>query len=87
MKVYTLNVKYNDRNVTKVLAEVKKVIGISLTEKDLDAKDIADELKVDQEVAVKALVSGTPTVYIDGKWDKSRNKYKEFISNKSDIKK
>jgi len=87
MKVYTLNVKYNDRNVTKVLAEVKKVIGISLTEKDLDAKDIADEIKVDQEVAVKALVSGTPTVYIDGKWDKSRNKYKEFISNKSDIKK
>jgi protein-disulfide isomerase len=87
MKVYTLNVKTGDRNATRVLAEIKKVIGISLTEKDLDAKDIADELKVDQEVAVKALVSGTPTVYIDGKWDKSRNKYKEFISNKSDIKK
>ena len=87
MKVYTINVKTGDRNATRVLAEIKKVIGISLTEKDLDAKDIADELKVDQEVAVKALVSGTPTVYIDGKWDKSRNKYKEFISNKSDIKK
>jgi len=84
MKVYTLNVKTGDRNVTRVLAEVKKVMGISLTEKDLDAKDISDELKADQEMATKALVSGTPTVYIDGKWDKSRTKYKEFISNKSD---
>lgn len=82
MKVYTLNVKYNEKNVTKVLAEVKKVMGISLTEKDLDAKEIADELKLDQERATKALVAGTPTVYIDGKWDKSRNKYKEFISKK-----
>jgi len=88
MKVYTLkNIKYNERNATKVLAEVKKVMGISLTEKDLDAKDIADELKHDQEVAIKSLVSGTPTVYLDGKWDKSRTKYKEFISNKSDSKK
>jgi len=25
------------------------------------------------------MVSGTPTIYIDGKWDKMRNKYKEFI--------
>jgi len=87
MKVYTLNVKYNERNATKVLAEVKKVMGISLTEKDLDAKEIASELKADQKIATKALVSGTPTVYIDGKWDKSRDKYKEFISNKSDSKK
>ncbi|MCK4440730.1 MAG: thioredoxin domain-containing protein [Sulfurovaceae bacterium] len=83
MKVYTLNVKYSERNVTKVLAEVKKVMGISLTEKDLDAKEIADEIKADQNIATKALISGTPTIYIDGKWDRSRNKYKEFISYKS----
>jgi len=82
MKIYTLNVKYNERNATKVLDEVKKVMGISLTEKDLDAKEIADELKSDQDIATKTLVSGTPTVYIDGKWDKSRNKYKEFINKK-----
>jgi len=83
MKVYGLqNVKYGDRNATKVLAEVKKQMGISLTEKDLDAKEIADELKNDQDMATKALVGGTPTIFIDGKWDRSRKEYKKLIPNK-----
>ena len=81
MKVYTLDVKTRDRNATKVLSKVKKEMGISLTEKDLDAKEIADELKFDQEMGTKALVSGTPTVFIDGKWDRSRNGYKKLLSD------
>jgi len=32
-----------------------------------------------KDIATKSMVSGTPTVYLDGVWDKSRNKYKEFI--------
>jgi len=28
------------------------------------------------------MVSGTPTVYIDGKWDPTRNKYKTLIEKK-----
>jgi hypothetical protein len=28
------------------------------------------------------MVSGTPTVYIDGKWDPSRDRYKKLISKK-----
>ncbi|NOZ90688.1 MAG: DsbA family protein [Epsilonproteobacteria bacterium] len=87
MKAYALDVKTAERNATKVLAEVKKTMGITLTEKDLDAKEISDELKADATMGTKSLVSGTPTVFIDGKWDKTRDKYKEFISKKSDDKK
>jgi protein-disulfide isomerase len=83
MKVYSLkNIKYNDRNATKVLSEIKKQMGISLTEKDLDNKDIAKELKNDQDMATKALVGGTPTIFIDGKWDRSRKEYKKLIPSK-----
>jgi len=83
MKIYGLqNVKYGDRNATKVLGEVKKQIGISLSEKDLDEKEIADELKNDQDMATKALVGGTPTIFIDGKWDRSRKEYKKLIPSK-----
>ena len=88
MKAYELkNVKASERNATKILAEVKKVMGIELTEKDLDAKDISDELKADANRGTQALVSGTPTVFIDGKWDRTRDKYKELLDNKSDSKK
>ena len=82
MKAYSLDVKVGERNATKVLAKVKEEMGIDLTEKDLDAKEIEDELKADQEVATKALVSGTLTVFIDGKWDRSRNGYKELLEKK-----
>ena len=33
-------------------------------------------------MATKSMVSGTPTIYLDGKWDPSRTKYKEFVKNK-----
>jgi protein-disulfide isomerase len=82
MKAYSLDVNVRERNATKVLAKVKEKMGIDLTEKDLDAKEIADELKADQEVATKALVGGTPTVFIDGKWDRSRNGYKKLLEKK-----
>ncbi len=82
MKAYKLkNVNFRERNATKILAEVKKEMGISLTEKDLDAKDISDELKLDTDMGTKALVSGTPTVFIDGKWDRTRDEYKKYLSS------
>ncbi len=82
MKAYKLkNVNFRERNATKILAEVKKEMGISLTEKDLDAKDISDELKSDTDMGTKALVSGTPTVFIDGKWDRTRDEYKKYLSS------
>jgi len=82
MKAYKLkNVDFRERNATKILAEVKKEMGISLTEKDLDAKDISDELKSDADMGTKALVSGTPTVFIDGKWDRTREGYKKYLSS------
>jgi hypothetical protein len=34
-------------------------------------------------MTTKSLVTGTPTVYLDGKWDKNRIGYKELISTTS----
>ena len=36
-------------------------------------------MKADADAAGKMMVSGTPTVYIDGEWDKMRNGYKKLI--------
>jgi len=79
--LYSLKVDAREVNATKVLAQIKKDFKIDLTEADLDAKKVADELKYDKDIATKSMISGTPTIYLDSKWDKSRDAYKKFISD------
>jgi len=79
MDMYSLTIEPHEINATKILNKINKEFKLSVTEKDIDAQNIADELKHDKEVATKSMVAGTPTVYIDGKWDKNRNGYKKLI--------
>jgi protein-disulfide isomerase len=79
MEMYGMKIDAHEINATKTLNQINKEYGLKVTEKDIDAKDVADELKHDQEVATKSMVAGTPTVYLDGKWDKSRKAYKKLI--------
>ncbi|MGC9351789.1 MAG: DsbA family protein, partial [Sulfurovum sp.] len=68
-----------ETDTKKILAEVKKQTGYTLTVEQVDAQKVKDALKADSDAASELMVSGTPTIYVDGKWDKMRNKYKEFI--------
>ena len=78
-KIYTLKIDPRETNMKKVLAAVKKHTGFSVTEAELNAKEVKDALKADETAASQLMVSGTPTVYIDGQWDKMRNGYEKLI--------
>ena len=78
-KVYAMKIDPRETDVKKILHEVKKQTGYSVTEQQIDAQAVKDLMKADEDVASELMVSGTPTIYIDGKWDKMRNKYKELI--------
>jgi predicted DsbA family dithiol-disulfide isomerase len=78
-KIYEMKIDARETNMKKILAEVKKQTGYSVTEKQVDAQKVKDAMKADSDAASEMMVSGTPTIYIDGKWDKMRNKYKEFL--------
>jgi protein-disulfide isomerase len=77
--MYSLEFNPQERNATKILDKINKKYGLNITEKDIDAQEIADELKHDQAMATKSMVAGTPTIYLDGKWDKKRDSYKKFL--------
>ena len=79
MEMYSLKIDAHETDVTKILNKINKDFDLKITEKDIDEPRIADEIKHDKEMATKSMVAGTPTVYIDGKWDKSRNGYKKLI--------
>jgi len=78
-KMYSLKINPRETNATKILPLVKKHTGYSMTEKQLNDQALKDALKADEDAAGRMMVSGTPTVYIDGKWDKMRDGYKKLI--------
>jgi len=78
-KLYSLKINPRETDVKKILAAVKKHANYSVTAKQIDDKSVKAAIKADEDSAGKMMVSGTPTIYIDGEWDKMRNGYKKFI--------
>jgi len=78
-KMYSLKINPNETNMKKVLAAVKKHTGFAVTAVQVDAKSVKSAIEADGLAASRLMVSGTPTVYIDGEWDKMRNGYKKLI--------
>jgi len=78
-KLYSLKINARETNVTKILAAVKKHANYDVTAAQIDAKKVKAAIKADCDAAGKMMVSGTPTVYIDGQWDKMRNGYEKLI--------
>jgi len=80
IKLYGLQIAPEETNEPKILAEIKKQLNINYTVAQINDKKILDLQKEDEEISTKSMVSGTPTLYIDGKWDKSREGYKKILA-------
>jgi protein-disulfide isomerase len=78
-KLYSLKIDAIETNTDKVIAAVKKHSGFVVTKAEIDKQEVRDAVKADEDVAIKMMVTGTPTIYFDGEWDKMRNKFKSFM--------
>lgn len=77
LKLYNIKVNPRERDIKKILVAFNKAEGTHITKKDLKSKAVLKELKYDLNVANDIMVGGTPTVYLDGVNDRTKNKYKE----------
>ena len=78
-KIYSLKIDPKETGMTKILAAVKSHTGYSVSAEKVNAQAVKDALKADELAAGRMMVSGTPTIYIDGEWDKMREGYKELV--------
>ncbi len=78
MDMYKFKINPREVNATKVLGRLNKEFSMNITEEQLNTDAVNKELKFDKEMATKAMVSGTPTIYIDEVWDPTRKKYRTF---------
>ena len=79
--MYSFKVNPREVNATLVLNKLNKQYKLKITEEQINTEEIQKEVLFDKKMATQSMVNGTPTVYLDGKWDPSRDKYKKFISS------
>lgn len=78
-KMYTLKINPRETDMTKVLAKVHSHANYSISAEKINDAKVVKALKDDEIASGRLMVRGTPTIYIDGEWDRTRKKYKELI--------
>lgn len=79
MKLYKLNIGLNEKDPKKVLAAIKKQFNIDVSEADIDKPEIKEAIKKDVDKATRVMLKGTPTVYLDGKYDPNVTSYQKLL--------
>jgi protein-disulfide isomerase len=79
MKMYKLKISPSERNEDKILAEVKKQLNIDVKKEDINKPEIKEQIKKDMNMGIDVMLKGTPTVYVDGKFDPDVTSYKKFL--------
>ncbi len=81
-KIYQANfqTEFDSRETDekKILDGINKKLGVKLTSKDINTKAIQDRLDKDLSISDDMGIQGTPTIYVDGKQDRTRSAYKKF---------
>ncbi|MDP1785240.1 MAG: thioredoxin domain-containing protein [Sulfuricurvum sp.] len=77
MRLYTVEVNANERDEGKILDAFNRTFKTKFGLADIRRPSVLKQYESDQKAAQNAMVSGTPSVFFDGKKDPSKNKYKE----------
>ncbi len=78
-KLYSLKINPKETDVGKILAAIHAHTGYSVSAEKINSAKVKKAIKADVAASGKLMVSGTPTIFIDGKWDKMRDGYKQLI--------
>ncbi len=70
---------YKEKNQQVALDTFNRIMGTKYKLSDLEKKFIKQEMELADKLALKAMVSGTPTVFYNGEKDKTRSKYLKTI--------
>ncbi len=77
LNLYKVEIEPNERNVTKILEAFNKTMNTNIKESDLKSPEVIARHKQDLDIAETMMVLGTPTLFFDGKIDKTKTKYKK----------
>ncbi len=76
---YHLLVSEREKNPQVVLDAIKTKTGVTLSFNEITTPAISKALAFDKAMKKRLMVTGTPTIFIDGIWDPTRFKYKDYL--------
>ncbi len=82
LNMYGLQIDPATTDEAQILQAIKQQLNYSVSSAEINSQEIIQTLKNDKDTGLKMMVTGTPTIFIDGKLDKTRDGYKEFLQKK-----
>ncbi|MFA6137503.1 MAG: thioredoxin domain-containing protein [Sulfurimonas sp.] len=79
LNLYKVEIDPNERDITKILAAFNKTMKTDIKEADIKSDSVMNHNKQDLEIAEEVMVQGTPTLFFDGKIDKTKKLYKKAL--------
>ena len=77
LNMYKVKIDPKQRDVKKILKVFNKVMKTNIKPLDLKSKDVKAWFNSDLKIADNLLVQGTPTVFFDGKLDRTKKKFQK----------
>lgn len=78
MALYDLFLEPTETNPKEIIKAIKEKTGVSFTLAQLQSEEVKEAIRVDMAMKQRLQVTGTPTIFIDGMWDKMRTEYKKY---------
>ena len=78
MALYDLFLEPTETDPKEIIKSIKDKTGVTFTLEQLQSEEVKEAIRVDLAMKQRLQVTGTPTVFIDGIWDKMRNEYKKY---------
>ena len=76
LDLYTVKINPKETKPKVILDAFNKTMKSNITLKEMNALEVLQHVKRDLDIADAVMVGGTPTMFFDGKLDKSKNKFK-----------
>ncbi|MCK5853681.1 MAG: thioredoxin domain-containing protein [Sulfurovaceae bacterium] len=76
--LYDLFLEPTETNPKEIIKAIKEKTGVTFTLAQLSTQALKNAIKVDLKMRKQLQVTSTPTIFIDGIWDKKRENYKAY---------
>ena len=77
LDMYKVKIDSKERNVVKILDAFNKTMKTNIKPSDLKSREVMQHFENDLKIANDLMVQGTPTMFFDGKLDKSKRKWEK----------
>jgi len=78
MALYDLPTFKGEKSVARILRDIKFKTGVEFTKEEIFSDEVENAIKIDKKIQRRLMVTGTPTIFLDGKWDRLRQEFSKY---------